>query len=128
MDPLYKIKSHKFYGKKYKFQYGKLKKLVSKKDMTACSKSCNIKPSEMWALTDPPDKKDKKIIVSDDITDPKELLRVLLDEAFHALDFKTDNDVVAEYACDLASFLWRCGYRRIISTDVLNNNQKREEE
>jgi len=66
-------------------------------------------------LTDDNRTRTKVMIVSDQLEkdDPKELLRVLLDEAQHALDSTIDNDVVAERAQDLADFLWRCGYRRV---------------
>lgn len=70
---------------------------------------------EIVGATDDNRAKVKKMIVSDKLEEenPKELLRVLLDESMHALDSTIDNDVVEEKARDLCEFLWKCGYRRV---------------
>lgn len=107
-----KIKSHTFYGKKYKIKFG-FKNNTNKKEMQACADACGIKPEEILAMTDDRGTKNQTILISDTIEDDKTLLRVLLDEGLHACDERTDNDVVHEYATSLSNFLWRCGYRRV---------------
>ncbi len=108
-----KIKTHTFFGKKYKIKFGKIKKLINKTDMKAMVKANNISASNIVAGTDDRSTKGKALIVSDNIESDKELLRVLVDEGLHACDERLDNDVVDAYATDISSFLWRCGYRRI---------------
>jgi hypothetical protein len=125
-DPIKKIKSHVFFGRKYTFVYADPEKVVSKRELQLTRKQCNMQPNEsIVGLTDDNRSKKKKIIVSDKLEqeDPKELLRVLIDEAMHALDSTIDNDVVYEKADDLANFLWKCGYRRITSC---NNSCKKK--
>ena len=90
--------------------------VVPKEILDNVRKSCNIADDEdIVGLTDDNRAEKLELIVSDKLEkeNPKELLRVLLDEAFHALDSTTDNTVVDEYARDLSDFLWRCGYRRV---------------
>lgn len=119
-DPIKKIKSHIFFGRKYGFVYADPAEVVSSFELEKTRIQYNFKKGdEIVGLTDDNRAKGKRIIVSDKLeeSDPKELLRVLIDEAMHALDFTTDNDVVDERARDLASFLWKCGYRRINACD-----------
>ena len=125
MDPLRKIKTHTFYGHKYRFIYGKLESHISRAKLKKIATSFDIKNhADILALTDDHDVKEKAIIVRDNIEQPKELLRVLLDEALHALDYKIDDNVIDHYSRDLSNFLWRCGYRRVTQDDDSGNNQK----
>ena len=115
-DPIKQIKTHVFYGRTYQFIYARPELILSAAELSKVKKSNNLEEDDLiLGLTDDNRAKVKKLIVSDVIEaeDPKELLRVLLDEAMHALDSTIDNDVVEEKATDLADFLWRCGYRRI---------------
>jgi hypothetical protein len=118
-DPIKRIKHHTFYGHRYKFRYVDPEAVVPKEELEEVRQRCGIKPGELVVgLTDDNRTPNPEMLVSDQLEEenPKELLRVLLDEAFHALDSTTDNDVVDEYARDLSNFLWRCGYRRITSS------------
>ena len=115
-DPIKRIKSHIFYGREYKFIYAAPEKVVSPEVLNSVKEQFGFeKDEQIVGLTDDNRSRKKVMIVSDQLEkeDPKELLRVLLDESMHALDSTIDNDVVAEKAADLASFLWKCGYRRI---------------
>jgi len=126
-DPIKRIKSHIFFGRKYQFIYAEPDKVVSKRLLQQTKKLFNIADNELIVgLTDDNRSRKKKIIVSDKLEqdNPKELLRVLIDEAMHALDSTIDNDVVDEKARDLTDFLWKCGYRRIISNNVSYKKKK----
>ena len=106
------VKSHTFYGKRYRIKFIDLSKDVDRADLEYCAKRYNIDdPNNIIAMTDTRTSKDKSILISSAIKSEKELLRVLLDEGLHACDDRLDNDVVDVYARDLSSFLWRCGYR-----------------
>lgn len=108
------IKRHTFFGNRYLVKFGSLKQNTTEEELNSSAKKYGINsPDDILALTDDHDIKGKTILVSDAIEDDKELMRVLLDEGLHACDNRLDNDVVDVYARDLASFLWRCGYRRI---------------
>ena len=113
-EPIRKIKDHIFYGRKYKFFYARPESILPAKEIAEVRTRYNLTEDDIiQGLTDDNRTRNKKLIVSDEIEDPKELLRVLLDEAMHALDSTIDNDVVAEKAQDLCDFLWKCGYRRV---------------
>lgn len=73
---------------------------------------------EIVGLTDGNQDKNKAIVIDDTIEaeNPKDLLRVLLDEGIHACNFTIANDEVAKMADSLSSFLHRCGYRRVKAT------------
>lgn len=117
-DPITKIKSHTFYGRRYKFIYDEPKDILSADDLAEIRKMSGLdEDTEILGATDDNRVSEKMMIVSDKLEaeNPKELLRVLLDEAWHALDSTIDNTVVYEKAKDLCEFLWRCGYRRITS-------------
>lgn len=45
--------------------------------------------------------------------DEQHLLQVALDEGIHACDWDIDNDMVAEFAEDLAGYLWKLGFRHV---------------
>lgn len=107
-----KIKSHTFFGKKYKVKFGALKDNATPEELKACAQKCGLKTNEIMAMTDNRGTKGQTILISDTIENDKDLLRVLLDEGLHACDDRLDNDIVDKYATDLASFLWRCGYRK----------------
>jgi hypothetical protein len=88
---------------------------LSAKEIKKIKAFCGLTDDdEILGATDDNRSKKKELIVSDKIEkdDPQEFLKVLIDEAFHALDSTIDNRVVDEKARDLASFLWKCGYRR----------------
>jgi hypothetical protein len=84
-----RIKSHKFPQGNYKIHWKK--------------------PYKSEGLcTDP---NDRQIWINPNILDDRDLMRVILDESFHATMWEIDNDVVAEFADDMAEFLYRVGYR-----------------
>lgn len=123
-EPIHKIKSHVFNGKRFRFVYGNFEKKIGKKETKEIIKNHQAKSiDEIDAITHHPDQKNKAIMVRDDLSE-KELLETLLDEGIHAVDFSIDNEFVDVYSKDLASFLWRCGYRRVKSEDVTGNNGK----
>lgn len=108
-----KIKTHTFYGKKFKVKFGKIEKLVSKAELKRIKEKYEIPEDELpLALTDDRGTVGREILISDTIHDDKTLLRVLIDEALHACDERLDNDIVDAYATSISNFLWRCGYRR----------------
>jgi hypothetical protein len=111
-DPMYNIKSHTFYKKKYAIFYGKIAEILSKKDLKLTVAETGLPISKLGAFTSSPDCKHKAIVIDDSMSD-KDLLRVLIDESLHACDWTIDNDIVDHFASDIANFLWRCGYRRI---------------
>lgn len=86
-----RIKSHKFPHGTYKIHW---KKPPGKEDNDGI-------------CTDP---KDRQIWINPRLSD-EELLRVALDESWHATMWQIDNDVVAEYADDMAAFLYKIGFR-----------------
>ncbi len=73
---------------------------------------------------DPPDAKNKKILI-DETLHGKELLEVLLHEMGHACDWPRSEEYITQQAEDMANVLWRLGYRRIseISDISLDNQQ-----
>ena len=56
------------------------------------------------------DPSDRQIWLNPNLDD-RELLRVALDESWHATMWQIDNDVVADFADDMAEFLYSIGYR-----------------
>jgi len=129
-DPILQVKSHVFYGRKYNFFYGDIRKKLTKGEIKIICNKFGLRGEDtLLGATDDNRSKKKMIIVSDSIeqTSPKDLLRVLIDEAMHALDSTIDNDVVAEKATDLSNFLWRCGYRRIKPEDSVDSTHTSEE-
>jgi superfamily I DNA and/or RNA helicase len=91
LTKLKKIKSHIFYGNKYKI---KVKYL----------------PPERSGQCENPYTKNKTIAIDPRQADEKELMTTLIDEALHAFDFKIDNDAVGEISSDIANFLIRAGF------------------
>lgn len=53
---------------------------------------------------------------------PRHFLEVALDEGIHACLWDVDNDIVADIAHSLSSYLWKLGYRRVES-ETTNNSQ-----
>ena len=83
-----RIKSHKFPQGVYKIHWKKPRN---------CEGLC----------TDP---KDRQIWLNPSVDD-RELLRIALDESWHATMWAIDNDEVANFADDMAEFLYRMGFR-----------------
>jgi hypothetical protein len=114
-DPIKKIKSHTFCGHKYRFRYADPEIVVSQEDLKDMRRSCKLAATEVIVgATDDNSTPNPEMIVSDQLEElnPKELLRVLLDEGLHGCNSRINNDIVAMYAESLSNFLWRCGYRR----------------
>lgn len=111
------IKTHVFYGKRYKLVFGGIKENTSEEELKSVSERCEIPDiNDIQALTDNRGTKNARMLIDlSSVADDRDLLRVLLDEGLHACDERIDNSVVDLYAKDLSSFLWRFGYRRIIS-------------
>lgn len=83
-----RIKTHRFPQGNYKIHWKKPRN---------CEGECS-------------DPSDRQIWLNPHLDD-RELLRVALDESFHATMWLIDNDVVADFADDIAEFLYKIGYR-----------------
>lgn len=96
------IKMHSFCGKRYSIKHVSKKSLQTKQEKEhgmICRGLCNS-----------PNKK-KKAIKIDKTLYGKEQLEVYIHEAIHASDFELSEKLVRKMGRDIASFLWRLGYR-----------------
>ena len=66
---------------------------------------------ELAGDCDHPDTKGKVIRILKGITG-KELLRVYIHEAWHAIDKDMSEESVSEASEDMTNFLWKLGYRK----------------
>jgi len=89
-----KIKSHTFRGNKYKIEVKKI-----------------VHDDYIYALTDGPKTKGKKITIDPRHKDGYDLMETMLDESIHACMWDINNDVVKDMAQGMAKFLWRAGFR-----------------
>ena len=64
-----------------------------------------------WGDCDPPSKPKRLIRLRDDL-EPKEELRVLVHEFLHACAWWADEEWVNDASTDIASTLWRLGWRK----------------
>tara|TARA_R110002020_G_scaffold93177_6_gene224942 strand:+ start:833 stop:1120 length:288 start_codon:yes stop_codon:yes gene_type:complete len=58
-----------------------------------------------------PDKKNKEIVIKEDMP-PKEELDTTLHELLHAADWSKDEEWVEQVGTDIAKILWRLGWRK----------------
>ena len=58
-----------------------------------------------------PDKKNKEIVIKEDLP-PKEELDTTLHELLHAADWSKDEEWVDQVGTDIAKILWRLGWRK----------------
>ena len=58
-----------------------------------------------------PDKKNKEIVIKENLP-PKEELDTILHELLHAADWSKDEEWVEQVGTDIAKILWRLGWRK----------------
>jgi hypothetical protein len=66
--------------------------------------------SPNWGFCDPPDTKNKKIIIHNKAKD-LEKLTTIIHECLHAADWHKNEEWIEEVSVDLSRILWRLGYR-----------------
>ncbi len=86
------VRTHVFRGKRYRIQLGR-----------------PLKTEDGHCQA--PTAKGKRLVVSSGLSEFR-TLEVLLHEGVHATTWDAAEEAVTETAHDLASFLWRLGYRR----------------
>ena len=59
-----------------------------------------------------PDKKNKEIVIQENLP-PKEELDTTLHELLHAADWWKDEEWVEQVGTDIAKILWRLGWRKV---------------
>lgn len=90
------VKSHTICGKRYKIVWVPPSKLCGGTADGTC---------------DHPTTKGKKIQIATKLSD-KDTLETVIHEIYHASDPNLSEEAVNEMARDMASLLWRLGYRR----------------
>lgn len=83
--------------------------------ITLCKKRWGIRFTSLKnnrGECDAPSIKNKEIRIDRKLSGQEEL-EVVLHEAWHACDWKADEEFVACASADVARLLWRLGYRRV---------------
>jgi len=90
-----RIRSHSFRGKRYKII-----------DVPSRKKN------EFDGYCDPPQNLDKTLAINEKLTDLRHL-ETVIHESIHACVFDLTEQAVSTSAHDIASLLWRLGYRKM---------------
>ena len=99
-----KIRKHKFGRKKYNIRWKKLP------DFSYKEKGGKTVYYTLYGLCDPPSVKNRKIILNTHQGEAS-LLDSSIHEGFHALAIRMNHNKLTKSAGDIATFLWKMGWR-----------------